>query len=337
MSEKSPLPPPNSLTLSVLRERHCSPREIEEYYTNLWNLRRRIHPKGPWAPFPKESFYTCPDGVKIFVQAFIPAQPHIFLLAQHGNNVQSDLFYPLADHLHAQNIALIGVDNRGHGRSGPGRGQLDHPNRLFPVYDQIIEEYKSRYPGAVFHMLGESLGCTMTAAYVNSHPKRMRQFRSLIFLVAPLRIHILNQFIQSRFFLGLIKAIMYLGIVISLDQPFLHNRQDFRPSYFREYHKIDQKDPIRNPKNSLRHFLTDIELFAPFKNQIRKISRPLFILEGTDDQILDFRGSIEIFNLVKAVDRKLHIYKGADHSLMMDKNATTIYAEVLAWLNRYSI
>jgi alpha-beta hydrolase superfamily lysophospholipase len=332
MISLSPHPLENSLSLTILRNRGCSADEITKYYTNLRNLRVCIHPGGPWAPFPHESFYHAPDGVPIFVQAFIPPQPRLLVLAQHGNNVQADLFYPLADHLYAQNIGLIAVDNRGHGRSGPDRGHMNHPEYMFPVYDAITADYSRQFPDISWHMLGESLGCTLTAAYVNSLPRRMRQFCSLIFLVPPLRIRIVNQFIRSRFFLGLMKILMTFGILLSLNRPFLHNRQDFRPTYYREYHKIDQKDPIRNPKNSLRHFLTAIELFSQFERNCARITRPLFILEGTADQILDFRGSLELFKIATRAYRKVHIYKGADHSLMMDKNSASIYDELIAWL-----
>jgi len=318
------------VTIQFLREHGYDDSQITEYYDILARFRKRFHPSGQLAPDPKEYYITAPDGAKIFVQEFIPENARAIVMGQPGNNCQGDLYYPLADHLYYKGIGVIAVDNRGHGRSGPERGWFDHPEWMFPVYDSILQ----RFQGLPRHLLGESLGSAMLAAYLASSSKMARDVSSAILMVAPFRarFHVLTDPILSRPMSFPLILLLFILRIFSTDRPFLALRPDFRPTYYHEYHKIDQMDIIRAPKISAVFIYNLARMFAKMSRNAMKIRKPVLLLLGTGDQLVDPYGTLEFFKNAIHIHRKIHVFKNADHSLMFDKNSQKSYDIITSWI-----
>ncbi len=315
-----------AISHEFLKKWGYSDAQITDYFHAVTQLRLRYSPYGNYAPEPHEYFLTAPDGIPVFVREFIPPHPKAVLLCQHGNDTQSDLYFPLADHLYYHDIALITVDNRGHGRTGPNRGDLDKPSMMFPIYDFLLQKY-AQYP---CHMLGKSLGTAMIAAYWNSPSKMIRKLQSIIFLVPPYRV---RSSLPLYYLMSLARWFLYLTRILSLGQAFMPFKPDFRPSYYYQYHKLDQIDIIRGPKNTARHIINEIILTQGLPQRVRYIKKPVLILEGTEDQLLDPQGTLIMARSMKHTYRKVHIYNGADHSLLLDKNSQGVYDLIIRWIS----
>lgn len=312
------------LSRQFLEHNGYSASEIEEYYTVLRKFRQRYSSSEQFAPEPKEYYLQASDGVNIFVREFIPPNVKALLLCQHGNQTQADLYFPLADHLYDKNIGMIAVDNPGHGRSGPDRGDLDHPERIFPIYDQIL----ARFPNIPHHLMGESLGTTMMAYYLSKKSSQARKVASVILMVCPYKLRAWIMKPLSPVLQGILGFIELLSARFA----FLPFKPDFRPSYFYEYHKLDQIDRIRGPKTSARHLRNALNLIRLFPARAHEIRKPTLILEGTDDQFIDPIGSLELAHRMTHTYRKVHLYKGADHSLFFDKHSQRVYDDIIHWI-----
>jgi alpha-beta hydrolase superfamily lysophospholipase len=316
------------LSHKFLQSNGYSESKIQEYYHWLEKLRKRIHPHSKLAPTPKESYLVFPDKTKIFMQEFIPEGCQTIILCQHGNCIQSDLFYPLADHLFKHNIGLIAVDNLGHGRSGPSRGYFNHPERIFPAYEAILK----RYPDMNWYIHGESLGCIMFSWFLTQRKRNTPKIKSFILQVPPFR---LRGEIWLRPLLPIARYLVYLLRLMSWDRPFVHFKPDFNNPYFYEFHKIDQIDPIRAPKFGAAHLQSDIILFQMFPSLIKNLRIPLLILQGTHDSILDPNGALTLQRIAKDSPlRRVRLFQNSDHSLFNDKYAQSIYDEILTWIQR---
>jgi len=317
------------VTLQFLRKFYTE-AQITEYYDILARFRKRFHPNGQLAPDPKEHYITATDGSNIFVQEFLPENPRAIVIGQPGNNCVGDLYYPLADHLYYKGIGVIAVDNRGHGRSGPERGRFDHPELMFPIYDALLE----RFQGVPCHMLGESLGSTMVSAYLSSKSKMVNSVSSAILMVAPFKMwrHALIRPLYFPPVLMVLKLILFILRIISGDRPFMAFKPDFRPTYYHEYHKLDQMDIVRAPKSTAVHFYNLILMIEQLPKNALKVKIPILILAGTGDQTLDPTGDLDFFKEAIHVHRKIHIFKNADHSLMFDKNSQQSYDIIARWL-----
>ena len=116
-------------------------KDIQDYFSALQYFRDNFHRRELQAPEPSAYYLKATDGIHVYIQEFIPKNPKIILICQHGNSCQADLYYPLADHLYSKGIGVIAIDNRGHGRTGPHRGDLDKPDLMNPIYDYVIKKY----------------------------------------------------------------------------------------------------------------------------------------------------------------------------------------------------
>ncbi len=315
------------MSRAFLHENGHDAAAVDRYYSILARFRDRFHPSAQQAPDPREHYVDAPDGSRIFVQEFIPEKPKAILIGQPGNNCQSDLYYPLADHLYHAGIGLVAVDNRGHGRSGPARGKFNNPALMFPVYDALVERFAAE--GVPVHVLGESLGTTMFASYIASSSPASKKIASVVFLVPP-------YMLRRQKLLGSTKWLIYLLLVVlrafTLDRAVLAFKPDLRPTYFPEYHEIDMGDIIRAPKSTAVHLLGVLRQIERFHNNVKTITLPLLVLAGTGDKDLDPAGAEQLVHDSASQNPVVQIYENADHSLMFDKNSQGSYDAIMRWV-----
>ncbi|MHA1732045.1 MAG: alpha/beta fold hydrolase [Promethearchaeota archaeon] len=327
MSERRPV------TTRFLRGLGVPEERIRRYYEVLDATRERYHPDSsgfPLAPPPKEYFLECPDGSRVFAQEWLPEEPSAILLCQHGNSIQSDLFYPLADHLFPRGVGVVAIDNRGHGRSGPVRGRLQDPELVYPVYEELLGRVRAEFPGAPRHLLGESLGCAVVAGYLVAGSREARSVSSAILQVPPFRLRadwILKPLRR------IVEFLLWLSRFPSLDHPWLHVRPDPAQSYSPEFRALDHLDPVRAPKTASLHLLTASRLIARFPQLVPRLRVPLLVLEGSNDRILDPRGALDLARAATLTRRRIVVYRGADHSLFHDTHSRGVYDEIATWLS----
>jgi len=302
---------------------------IDAYYAMLTRFRGRFHPADRQALDPREYYIEASDGARIFVQEFLPEHPKAVVIGQPGNNCQSDLYYPLADHLYPAGIGLVAVDNRGHGRSGPSRGKFNKPSLMFPVYDALVERFAAT--NVPVHVLGESLGTTMFASYLANGSPASVKVASAIFLVPPYKLR--RQRLLDRI-KWLAKLLLWMVRAFTLDRPVLAFKPDLRPTYFLEYHEMDVGDIIRAPKSTAVHLLGVLGQIERFHDNVKAITIPLLVLAGTGDKDLDPAGAEQLTRESASTNPALHVYENADHSLMFDMNSQGSFDAILRWVER---
>jgi len=107
-------------------------------------------------------------------------------------------------------------------------------------------------------------------------------------------------------------------------------------SYYKEFsYGVDIVDPVRTKKIKARHFISAVNLIFRFPEDIKNICLPTLILEGSQDSLLDPQGSFELAQKIGSNNKKVIIYKGADHSLYNDVFAKEIYQDTLDWIKRW--
>jgi acylglycerol lipase len=320
-----------TITVQFLLKNGVSPNKIQEYYDIMTVLRKKIHPNIALAPSPKEYYLKGSKQIPVFVQEFIPQELNAIILCQHGNTIQGDLIYPLADFLFPHGIGVISVDNSGHGRSGKRRGDFHQPEIIFPVYTEILQKYiQQQIP---CHILGESLGCTVVTKYLIEYPQIQKQISSVILQVPPYRVRILC---RISVFIPILKFLLLCLHYLIGQYPIFPSNPGNTPSYFTEFRAWDRIDTIRQPRTTMRHFAYALFMLDLFHKVGHQIKKPHLILQGTADSILEPEGAIQLFNTLKHVKRRIRLFKNADHSLFYDLNSQQIYEEILNWIQKNS-
>ncbi|HWR46364.1 MAG TPA: alpha/beta hydrolase, partial [Pseudonocardiaceae bacterium] len=83
---------------------------------------------------------------------------------------------------------------------------------------------------------------------------------------------------------------------------------------------------------------TGAEMLATMKGlpaRLPRLSMPLLLLHGTDDQICALAGSAMVHDKVSSPDKTLHRYQGLYHEVFNEPEREAILTDLLSWLNQH--
>jgi acylglycerol lipase len=85
---------------------------------------------------------------------------------------------------------------------------------------------------------------------------------------------------------------------------------------------------------------TGAEILAAMQRlptQLTRLSVPLLLLHGTDDQICPLVGSIMVHDAVSSPDRTLRRYPGLYHEVFNEPEREAILTDLICWLDDRSL
>ena len=74
-------------------------------------------------------------------------------------------------------------------------------------------------------------------------------------------------------------------------------------------------------------------LFRSLPAGLPRLSVPLLILHGTDDQICPLTGSMTVHEAVSSTDKTLHRYPGLYHEVFNEPEREQVLTDLISWLN----
>ncbi len=87
------------------------------------------------------------------------------VLVVHGLGEHIGRYQHVAAHLNGWGWKVVGFDQRGHGRSGGGKGQLAAPDSLLQDLSRVIDAVRAEHAGPLV-LLGHSMGGLVAARFV---------------------------------------------------------------------------------------------------------------------------------------------------------------------------
>lgn len=117
----------------------------------------------------KEQAWTCDDGTAMYGCAWqppdgVPAKAVVCLV--HGMGEHMGRYGHVAEWLTGEGYAVIGFDQRGHGRTSGKRGHTPSYEALFEGIDRLLAEAASSYPGLPVFLLAHSMGGNVALNYM---------------------------------------------------------------------------------------------------------------------------------------------------------------------------
>lgn len=107
-----------------------------------------------------------PDNLPIYFQGWQPEkQIQAVVCLVHGLGEHTGRYAHVAAALNDANIALLGFDLRGHGKSGGPRGHTPSYDALMDDIGRLLDEAATRYPGQPRFLYGHSLGGNLVLNY----------------------------------------------------------------------------------------------------------------------------------------------------------------------------
>lgn len=269
----------------------------------------------------KEGTFEGVGGIKIATRTWQPeGAVRGAMVLVHGFNSHSGYFAWAAERFAGDGFAVYALDHRGRGKSGGERFYVDKFSDWLADVDKLVGIARSENPGVPIYMLGHSVGGVIASSYVYEHQTEIAGLicESFAFDVG------LPQLVQLA-----LEGASYL--IPHLPVYSLKNE-----IFSRDPKVVEQmnSDPlIKDEKQPAETAAEVLKAAARLKDNMPKITVPVFIIHGTDDKATRYEGSQYFYDHVGSRDKTLKLYEGGYHDLLNDIDKQTVMADILAWVN----
>jgi len=264
-------------------------------------------------------------GIEIFFQSWVVDKPKAVLVISHGQAEHSGRYTHILDELKGKGISVYALDHRGHGRSGGKRGHVDA--WMDYIYDlklflNFVKEDNDDLPVI---LMGHSMGGLIALKFVLTYPD---DIDALILSSAMLTLAAKVPAWKSTLGPIVSKYLPRLSMPTGLDVNLISHDKNEVSKYL--------NDPMIHGVASARWLTEYVVTRDECYSRASEIKIPTLIFHGTDDGIVDYRGSERIFEAIQTPkkDKALHIFTGLFHETMneLEKDRTKVLHIVARWI-----
>jgi len=272
-------------------------------------------------------YVTTKDGVDIFYKDWGPRDAQV-LFFHHGWPLSSDDWDTQLLFFLGQGYRVVAHDRRGHGRSS----QVWDGHDMDHYADDVAEVVKHLNIKNAIH-IGHSTGGGEVAHYIARHGEENVAKAVLVSAVPPLMVKTENnpEGLPKEVFDDLQNQVLNNRAQFFRDLPsgpfYGFNRPDVKPS-----EGIINNWWRQGMTGSAKAHYDGIVAFSQtdFTEDLKKITIPVLVLHGDDDQIVPYKTSgVKSAELLK--NSQLKIYPGFSHG-MLTVNHEVINADLLAFI-----
>jgi acylglycerol lipase len=238
----------------------------------------------------------------------------------HGMAEHSGRYQHVAKKLTDNHFSVVAFDHFGHGKTTGKRGHNPSFDAVLESVSKTIEKAKELFPNKPVFLYGHSMGGNAVINYV------LRKKTTLKGLIAT------SPFLKLAFVPPKIK--LTIGKLLQKIAPSITMGNELDANDLsRDKIEVDKyiNDPLVHDKISPNFSLTFIKTGRWAIENAHKLRTPSFLLHGTNDKIIDYKGSQEFANNADITTLKL--YKGGYHELQNDLCKEEMLQDVVNWLN----
>lgn len=270
-----------------------------------------------------ETSYTTHDGLKLYLQAWMPDSPKASLLLVHGLGEHSGRYAPLVERLVDSGIAVFTFDGRGHGKSASGK-----PDAFFASYrdylediDRLYEKVTGYFPGIPSFLFGHSMGGGLIAAYVIDYQPKAKG----VILSSPA---IKEAEGTSKLLIavsGLISKWLPRLKALKLDATQISRIPAEVQAYLADPLNYTQPIPARTAHEVY-------QMMQSIQSKAASFELPVLVVHGTADGLTNPKGSELFMEKAQSEDKTLKLFPGACHELIHDLEAEEMIQIVVEWI-----
>lgn len=238
----------------------------------------------------------------------------------HGMGEHSGRYNHVAKKLTDNGFSVVAFDHFGHGKTSGKRGHNPNFEAVLESVTKTIKKAKEMYPNKPVFLYGHSMGGNVVVNYI------LRKKTNLKGVIAT------SPFLKLAFQPPAIK--LFIGKILQKIAPSITMGNELNANDISRY-KVEVNtyinDPLVHHKISPNFSITFIETGKWAIENANKLTTPMFLLHGTDDKIIDYKGTEEFANTTEKATLKL--YKGGYHELQNDLCKGEMLTDVVNWLN----
>lgn len=270
-----------------------------------------------------ETSYTTHDGLKLYLQAWMPESPKASLLLVHGLGEHSGRYAPMVERLLESGVAVFTFDGRGHGKSVDGK-----PDAFFASYrdylediDRLYEKVVGYFPSIPSFLFGHSMGGGLVAAYVIDYqPKAVG-----VILSSPA---IKEAEGTSKLLIavsGLISKWLPRLKALKLDATQISRIPAEVQAYLTDPLNYIQPIPARTAHEVY-------QMMQSIQAKAASFELPVLVVHGTADGLTNPKGSELFMEKAQSEDKTLKLFPGAYHELIHDLESEEMIQTVVEWI-----
>lgn len=237
----------------------------------------------------------------------------------HGMGEHSGRYNHVAKQMTENSFSVVAFDHFGHGKTSGKRGHNPNFEAVLESVTKTINKAKELYPNKPIFLYGHSMGGNVVINYVL---RKNTDLKGVIATSPFLKL----AFQPPVFKLSIGKFLQKIAPAITMGNELDAN------DISREKTEVDKyiNDPLVHNKISPNFSITFIETGKWAIKNADKLKISMIIFHGTDDKIIDYKGSEEFVNNTEKASLKL--YKGGYHELQNDLCKVEMITDVINWL-----
>lgn len=245
-------------------------------------------------------------GFRIATHYWIPEHAKGTLVLVHGYYDHVGLYGNAIEFGLAQGLAVLAFDLPGHGVSNGDQAAIDSFDQYADVLDVVLTHAQRLLP-TPWYALGQSTGGAVLLNHlwryeVNRPTPRLARLALCAPLILP------KGWGSGRFLYALLHRFVE-------HMPRKRSRNSHNPDFLRF---VDEQDCLQSPWLSVR-WVGAMKVWSQQFRAFRSLDKPVLVLQGTDDQTVEWRYNLK--QLGRKLPRaRLYFIEGAGHQLINESD-----------------
>ena len=265
------------------------------------------------------------EQINLFAQAWTPdGEIKAVLALVHGIGEHSGRYESVAMMLNREEYALLGMDLRGHGKSGGRRGHFSFEDAMNDI-DLLISQALKLFPGKPVFLYGHSLGGLLVLDYAMQRP--VTSLKGII-ATSP-ALGTANPVPAWK--LTLANVMKSINPSMTMTNGLDVTAISHNPAVITSY----KTDPLIHPLISAR-LGWDLLQTGPWviEHAAEFPAIPLLLMQGNADRIVDPAATKKFAKNVKKGDITFQLWEGGYHEMHNEPNRDEVFNVLVHWLDR---
>ncbi len=270
-----------------------------------------------------ELFWKNEQGLKLFAAHWPVKRPVAVIALAHGQGEHIGRYAHVAEWYNAHDVAVVGFDQQGHGRSEGIRGHVKNLDALLDDIGLLLEKTQELYPDTPLFLYGHSMGGNLVLNY------SLQRTPALTGLIAT------SPWIQLAFEAPVIKVLV--GKMLRRFLPTLTLPTNVAAHFISQDKKVVdayKNDPLVHDKISAAAGIALMEGAEWLNTYSGVVTVPLLLLHGTGDKIISSKATKAFFSRL-AGDVTHHEWPGLYHELHNEKEQKEVFEYTFKWMKTH--
>lgn len=261
------------------------------------------------------------DGLKLHYEGWIVKNPLATIVVSHGFAEHSGRYAHFGQYFAKKGYNVYVMDHRGHGKSDGSRGYVNKFDDFIKDLDEFIKLVKEKEGIDKVFLIGHSMGGLIALRYAIFHPENLK---GVITSGAALIPTVNISSIMKKLAKLMSKIAPKAKISSKIDPSILTHDEAIWKKY--------AEDPLVFKFSTTR---LGAELFDAGEDTLKRakdLKIPIMMLSGSEDKLVDPKGSKKFIEEVPIEDKKLIIYPGLYHEIFNELEREKVFNDVIDWI-----